>query len=102
MIVANRSSFYNRKKFKIKISQVSFLLGSLEQVFYFKLGCFVTSVILLYAQARPHLELKPGPGFVLLAKVCPWSELNQTEKTYLDYFFKLCELNHIHNTLFSS
>jgi hypothetical protein len=52
LIVANRLSYYNRKSFKIKISRVSFLLGSLEQVFYFKLGCFVTSVILLYAQVR--------------------------------------------------
>ncbi len=87
LIEVNRLGYYNRKSFKIKTSQVSFLLGSLEQVFYFQLGCFVTSVILLYAQVRLHLELKPGPGFVLLANVCPWSELNQTEKTYLDYFF---------------
>ncbi len=81
LIVVNRLGYYNRKSFKIKISRVSFLLGSLEQDFYFKLGCFVTSVILLYAQLRPHRELKPGPGFVLLANVCPWSELKRRTLT---------------------
>jgi hypothetical protein len=39
--------------------------------FNFKLDCFVMYVIEQHIQAHPSQELKLGPGFVLLAEVCP-------------------------------
>jgi hypothetical protein len=55
------------------------------RVFNYKLGCFNDVNVFVYVDARPDLQLKLGPGLVLLAKVCPWTGLKMVNYSNLFY-----------------